>query len=124
MDLVRMILLVLENHPEETMRQAQFIRALHKQSPELRPQMEALNLVEHIELMQEAGLVTAEIYYMTGGSCFDALRMTWAGHDFLADAKNEVVWKKVKSLGTDMSLTVLKQSLVKVATDVAAGLLK
>jgi hypothetical protein len=48
-------------------------------------------------------------------------RMTWAGHEFLANARNNTVWKKVTSqitakVGT-VSVEVVKQLLVKATTD-------
>ena len=123
MDLVRMILIVLENAPQESLEQSELITALNEQFPGLQEKKEPSYLIEHIVLMAEAELVTAEFVNTFEGTGFGHLRMTWEGHDFIADAKNEDVWKKVKSLG-DMSFTVLKQALVKIAADITTSLLK
>jgi hypothetical protein len=80
-------------------------------------------VLEHIALLIEAGLVNGQI--QEGGSgepdgCV-IFRLTWAGHEFLANARNTTVWKKVTSqitakVGT-VSVEVMKQLLAKAATD-------
>jgi hypothetical protein len=53
-------------------------------------------------------LGTSDDYYFV-------TRLTWAGHEFLANAKNDTVWKKViadaQEKGTSVSLSVLNSLL-------------
>ena len=43
-------------------------------------------------------------------------RLTWEGHDFLAAARNDTIWKKtwasVKDKGVDVSFGLLKELLI------------
>jgi len=56
---------------------------------------------------------------MAGSSGFLVRKITWKGHDFLANAKNDTVWKKVmneaKEKGSSVSLVVLNGLLTKAA---------
>ncbi len=115
MDLVRIILMALENHPEEVMSDEELDSAL-RQLPEM--EGKSFALVEHLILLEEHKLITANTvhHYGEGPSIYN-IRMTWQGHDFLADAKNEQVWKKARALG-DMSLEALRQVLVKLTVEI------
>lgn len=59
-------------------------------------------LYEHIELLKDAGYVEAVVQYSGGGKERIALalvkRLTHAGHEFLADSRDEHVWEKTKRL--------------------------
>jgi hypothetical protein len=69
-------------------------------------------------LVSEDGLVDGEVLSLRPLS-FVVQRLTWSGHDFLENARNDTVWKKVfaeaKVRGTSVSLTVLNGLLTKVA---------
>ncbi|HHQ4804944.1 TPA: DUF2513 domain-containing protein [Aeromonas veronii] len=68
----------------------------------------------HIELLIEARLVEGEMRYtMDGGpKNFLALRLTWAGHEFLDAIRNDTVWSKTKDTfaakGLDMTFETIK----------------
>lgn len=80
-------------------------------------------LVEHIQLLADRGLIEAK--FMRSGmggqrvATYHVERMTWAGHEFLADAKNRTVWEKAKALivskGGSASFEVMKAVLSQVA---------
>jgi hypothetical protein len=58
------------------------------------------NAVYHISLLNEAGLMNAIIRKNEYGLPGDAVIMglTWAGHDFLAAARDDTIWKKAKDV--------------------------
>lgn len=45
----------------------------------------------------DAGLLTGKTAHTLGDQCFYGLRLTWKGHDFLDDIRNEGVWQKVRA---------------------------
>ncbi len=52
----------------------------------------------HLNILQEAGLIVvkrAKGERHNAGAWPIVLRLTWEGHDFIAAAKNESVWKKM-----------------------------
>ncbi len=60
-------------------------------------------------------MVEAKIYQSIGEKDdFGRLRLTWDGHEFIADARKEDVWKKAKDRFGDTSFTVFKQGLVEI----------
>src|SRR5262245_16629438 len=59
----------------------------------------AVEVVEHIALMIDAGLIEGEAYPDTrasGGGLFIVTGVTWKGHDFLDAARNDTVWNATK----------------------------
>jgi len=72
-------------------------------------------VLEHIQLLVDANLLEATV--VPGGGPgqggFIIHRVTWQGHDFLNEAKNDAVWKKVmnqvKEKGGSVSMMVLKE---------------
>jgi hypothetical protein len=110
MDLVRQILMVMEDHE-------------HGFAPET---FEVSGYTEeaigyHLVLMEEAGLIRATVTTAFGEQSPSATpeRITWEGHEFLANARNETVWSKVKSIvvakGGSVSFEVLKFLVVETA---------
>jgi len=58
-----------------------------------------VEVVEHIALMIDAGLIDGEAHPdpgMKGGGIFVINKLTWAGHDFLNAARNDNVWNSTK----------------------------
>jgi DNA-binding PadR family transcriptional regulator len=82
-------------------------------------------IYEHIELLRDAGLVEARIQPsgMGGRRIYYAqvTRLTYAGHEFLANAKNERVWERTKAFikekGGAASLAVIVAVAKKFAND-------
>ncbi len=73
----------------------------------------------HVKIMANAGLLDAEQHSTTAGPLAFPKALTWAGHEFLDDARNETIWKAAKKkLGSavaSVSLEVFKAALVNVA---------
>ncbi|MTJ13019.1 DUF2513 domain-containing protein [Anabaena sp. UHCC 0187] len=77
-------------------------------------------IIEHIEIMIESKLLDGEIdKTQAGTSGFLVHKITWEGHNFLDNAKNDTIWKKVmaeaKEKGTSTSFVVLNGLLTKAA---------
>jgi hypothetical protein len=74
-------------------------------------------IAEHVKLLIDARYLEGEIIRQFGTSAFAyaVTGMTWDGHEFLANAKNDTVWKKVMSdaqkQGGSMSVSVLNTLL-------------
>ena len=63
---------------------------------------------EHIELLEQAGLIKAAIMRDFSGICAVSIQgLTWQGHDFLDAARNDTLWNKAKEkyLKPGMSVT-------------------
>ena len=71
----------------------------------------------HLEIMMDAKLLVGRIYRDTNGDLKSAFvqRLTWAGHEFLDNARNDTVWNKVtatiKNAATTASFEVLLEML-------------
>lgn len=71
----------------------------------------------HVAILKDAGMVEAAIVPNNVGVPIAAhvIRLTWTGHEFLDNARDDVIWKKVlKSIGTkisSVSLAVLTECL-------------
>jgi hypothetical protein len=76
-------------------------------------------VLEHIDLLREKGLIDANIQYAGSGNrrVYHAhvKRLTMAGHEFLANARNEGLWNQTKQLvmakGGSVSFEVFKALL-------------
>lgn len=56
----------------------------------------AEEICEHLRLAQEAGLIEAR--FLPGSAECASLRLTWAGHEFLDAARENVIWEKAKEM--------------------------
>lgn len=75
-------------------------------------------IIEHVEIMIGADLLDGDVFHtMAGSSGFLVRKITWQGHDFLANAKNDTIWKKVmkeaKEKGTSTSFVVINGILTR-----------
>ncbi len=116
MDLVRSILLQVEL-ADEPLSLGMFERGNHSES----------ELVYHIELMRQRGLVDADIQRAWGGdvvSC-SVSALTWDGQDFLDAVRSERVWAKsrdlIKKTVGSTTFDVIKAVCCKVAVDMACS---
>lgn len=116
LDLVRAIMVVIENHEEERMDQVEVSRDLHEQFPNL--SVVGNSLVAHVRMMEEAGLVEAKIIAAMDASTFLNLRLTWEGQEFLANARDEKVWGIVKEKYGEVSFAIIKVALVETAKNI------
>ena len=94
------------------------------QEPVLRfPEKDRDVLLEHIELLDDAGLVEANIMRgeLAGERIHtaDISRMTAAGHDFLNNIRNPKVWERIRKVvaekGGSVSFEVLRALAVQTA---------
>lgn len=79
----------------------------------------------HIMLIDEAGLIKANDVSSSDGMCWKALRLSYAGHEFLDAARNDNVWSRAKewvmaSTGV-LTLEALKIALPEVIKQILAG---
>lgn len=73
----------------------------------------------HVAILLDAKLIVGSLFYDRDQSRrnldFDIVRLTWAGHEFLDNARNETVWNKVtatiKNAATTASFEVLVEML-------------
>lgn len=79
----------------------------------------------HVKIMHQAGLVEAVDRSHHGGLIWEPTSLTWEGHEFLDNIRNETVWAKTKSIvkdkGGSASLEIIKALVVKVATHYMMG---
>lgn len=74
-------------------------------------------IAEHVKLLIDAGYLEGELIHQMGSSAhaYAVTGMTWDGHEFLANAKNDTVWKKVMAdaseKGSSVSMSVLNTLL-------------
>jgi Hypothetical protein (DUF2513) len=75
----------------------------------------------HLDLLIEARLVVGEVHPLQGGysPIITVERLSWDGHEFLDNARNESIWKEtvkiVKEKGGSVAVGVLTQILASVA---------
>ncbi len=114
-EIIREILLKLEKmSPDKTLRLGDF------------PEEKAYDYSYHVELLFEAGLIYGEMLKELGtqASDFLALRLTWAGHEFLDSIRSDTVWDKTKSRFVKEGISMTFDLIKSVAIGIAASLLK
>lgn len=113
MDLIRSILLAIEESDASNLESA----------------FEALDCSNevfqyHLGLLIDAGLIRAhEVSHMTGTD-YTPTGLTWEGHEFLDDVRDESVWNKTKEVVRSQSGTVSVAILQEVAKEVVKGLFR
>lgn len=68
---------------------------------------EGVAIDHHINILRDAALVDWEAADETAGMErreFRGLRLTWQGHEFLDNARNEGVWRRVKDMLADSDI--------------------
>lgn len=114
MDLIRSLALRLEESNEWL-----YVAFL---SQELRlPEYSNREIDEHLLIMSEAGLVSGEREQMMNGDGYwQSLRLTWHGHEFLAAARDEAIWKQATGKVSSKVGSVTLDVLTRVLSDLAA----
>ena len=114
MDLVRNILKAIEGSEKALLSRQDFDDVFERTAPD-GTEWTNDQILEHIRIMDEHRLVQVKTIY--GPLGFSGIRLTGHGHDFIANARNEAVWQKAKSMLGDASLAVLKDGLIRVAKE-------
>lgn len=72
----------------------------------------------HTAILVDAGLVEGVVETDSNGKPFASviIRLTWLGHEFLDNARNDTIWRK--------AISIIKDKSVSVSFDVLASLLK
>ncbi len=117
MDLCRQILLKIEEC-EETMisDHHQFEADLEKQN------YTQAQIGYHVKPLHKANLLEAiDLSSMRLADYFIPKSITWQGHEFLENARNDTIWEKAKSItmkkGVGLTLDTLQALLVKLTKD-------
>jgi Hypothetical protein (DUF2513) len=113
MDLARRILFDVENCEDADGTSGWLVVQYDEHPPK--------EVMYHIILLAEAGLIeTHDVSDLGGSKCWPK-RLTWLGHEFLDAARDDTRWKKAKRLVIEkagsLSFELLKQALVKLATE-------
>ena len=106
MDLVRAILLEVEQHQEP---QAPFEVQAHGYSPE--------QIAYHVRLLAEAGYIDAIDF----GDDWQPKSLNWSGHEFLDATRNAGIWQKVKAELKDRGGSLLFSLIQQLALKLAAA---
>jgi hypothetical protein len=106
MNLVREILIKLENHNEK-----EFVGyfTLEEYDDDL--------VTYHLGIMDDAGIIGGRFLYADDKMLWSSLKISWDGHEFLDAIKNENVWSKVKGVvqekGGSIPFEILKALAIK-----------
>ena len=114
MDLVRKILLELEDAPYES---GGLDLELEGYSPD--------QISYHVMLLNEAELIEANDLSTFGGPKWIPKRLTWAGHEFIEASRDESRWEKAKNImkekGSGMAFDVLRSVLIQLMMKAVLG---
>jgi len=110
MELVRRVLLAMEEHPEPV---GWLTITVEGYSDE--------EVSYHVKMLHEAGFLTAENLTTFGGFCWMPKSLTWEGHEFLDTVKNDTVWRKTKDFVKEKGGAISIDMLKVVATKIAAS---
>jgi hypothetical protein len=119
MDLVRKILITLEEHPHGFYNQFIKIEGYSEEQ-----------IGYHVTLMEEAGLLLVIDATHMGSESPEAMpnRLTWQGHQFLNACRDEGRWTKAKDIfrqaggvSFDVAKEILTQLMIRSATVVLTG---
>lgn len=65
-------------------------------------------IIYHIRQCELSNLIS-DVHYYDGGKHTDILDLTPIGHEFLANIRNDCVWKEIISKGINISLPILME---------------
>lgn len=78
-------------------------------------------VVYHIKLLSEAGLIEAQNWSTDGGPEWVATSLTSSGHDFLDAARSNTIWEKAKSIVVDQGSVLTIEALKVALSQVVRG---
>lgn len=113
MDLIRQVLLLLEEKPAGPVMSNDLHASIEN--------VETIDLLSHLELMTDAGLIKARVTWYTAGNGGKAVinSITWEGYEFLEAAREGSIWEKAKRAAGALSFEVLKHFLITAAKNQA-----
>jgi hypothetical protein len=88
--------------------------------PDIFSDVDLSTLIRHGRLMIDHGLIKGN----AGRHGIDVTAITWAGYDFLDNARNPKVWNAAKKAAGELSWEVFVSVLTATATDYAKSILK
>jgi hypothetical protein len=112
MDLIRTLMIQMADHPAPTLDGWYRTRGENE--------AEEQRILGHLKLLHEAGLIRAVVSESNNGiAAVEPLEVTWRGHDFVDNARNETVWGTAKATvaqkGGSVSFAVFQEVLKSVA---------
>ena len=109
-DLVRQILLALEEKPDVDY-------GLHAMSG-----VDNEQLVYHASLLLDGGLIDGRVQrtHLDRPTSVSMLRLTWAGHELLAHMQDPQVWEEVKTVASKSRVTLAVESIKDIFVDISA----
>jgi hypothetical protein len=96
MELVRNLMLILESRNDKPSWK-------DLTSPETEAEEETLKVLEHLKLMEEAGLIKSVIMHTAMYRLPQDIDITWSGHEFLADTRDPDVWQRAKGKAKNLT---------------------
>lgn len=80
----------------------------------------------HIELLLDAGLISANMHRSSDGSApsFRVSRLTWDGHEFLDAIRNDTIWQKTKASFVNNGISMTFDLIKSVASGFTAAIVK
>jgi hypothetical protein len=76
----------------------------------------------HVRLLHEAGYIHAANLSTGTAFCWEPVDLTWQGHEFLDNARDEEIWNRAKAIVRDaggaVSFDILKTVLTGLVTSV------
>ncbi|MDR2757615.1 MAG: DUF2513 domain-containing protein [Planctomycetaceae bacterium] len=109
-DLIRDILLFVEQHGDNNNVLTLSVRDFFKSSPNVTQNI----LDNHIELLTERKFLKAEPHQLG----WFVLGLTWDGHDFLSNAKDQTIWSKSKQLAGHLSFDIFATVIKDIALNI------
>ena len=110
MELIRELILAIESQDSDFNYES--VKAIGYDEPQIE---------YHLDLLIKQKLVIGEVHPLQGGfsPIFVVEKLSWEGHEFLENTRNESVWKEtvkiVKEKGGSMAIGVLTQVAASVA---------
>jgi Hypothetical protein (DUF2513) len=104
MELIRELMLAIESQDGDFNYES--VKAIGYDEPQIEG---------HLDLLIEAKLVVGEVHRFQGDplqggfSSIPVVELSWEGHEFLENTRNESVWKIVKEKAGSMAIGVLTQ---------------
>jgi hypothetical protein len=82
-------------------------------------------LIYHIRQLIDAGFIDGEVIDSIGGVGFNIRRLTWVGHEFVENSRNDTLWSKAKdtvvSKTGGISVDILSEVLKRLVSGAVFG---